>query len=157
MASHNTGFMQPLPHDHGSYGLVLFLPLSLSMEVGRLGRLSFDPGHYLYVGSAFGPGGLAARVGHHARRTAKPHWHIDYFRAIAVLREVWYTKDNEKREHHWADVLTGLSDRSIPGFGSTDCQCMTHLFYTRAPMLFDQFRNLCLARFTPHAPVMRLC
>ena len=37
------------------------------VPIGKLGVLHLLPGIYVYVGSAFGPGGIAARVGRHAR------------------------------------------------------------------------------------------
>ncbi len=39
-------------------------------EMGRLGRFDIIPGYYAYVGSAFGSGGLPARLGHHLKSTA---------------------------------------------------------------------------------------
>ncbi|MBT8467436.1 MAG: DUF123 domain-containing protein, partial [Deltaproteobacteria bacterium] len=36
------------------------------VEVGRLGTICFDAPFYVYVGSAFGPGGLAARLRAHS-------------------------------------------------------------------------------------------
>jgi Uri superfamily endonuclease len=48
------------------------------LSVGRLGEFDLVPGFYAYVGSAFGLGGLRARIGHHPESTAEPHWHIDY-------------------------------------------------------------------------------
>ena len=61
----------------GVYLLVFRLPVGWE---GRLGgrRLRLEPGCYLYVGSAMGHGGLAARLRRHlcgARR--RLHWHID--------------------------------------------------------------------------------
>jgi len=79
-----------LPSDPGTYILVLRCSTSRTIRIGRLGKLPLQPGWYLYAGSAFGPGGLRARVGHHARRAARPRWHIDYFRRCARLEAVWY-------------------------------------------------------------------
>jgi Uri superfamily endonuclease len=58
--------------------------------MGSLGRLQLRPGYYVYVGSAFGPGGLRARIEHHARPAVRPHWHIDYLRRYTRLEAVWY-------------------------------------------------------------------
>ncbi|HEX9029228.1 MAG TPA: DUF123 domain-containing protein, partial [Anaerolineales bacterium] len=54
-----------LPAAPGSYVLYLRLSQRLELGVGRLGRLSFPAGEYLYLGSAGGPGGLRARLGRH--------------------------------------------------------------------------------------------
>jgi Uri superfamily endonuclease len=58
----------------GTYALVLKSSSDPKVEVGKLGRLHVRPGFYVYVGSAFGPGGLKARIAHHMKISARPHW-----------------------------------------------------------------------------------
>lgn len=115
--------------DPGTYVLVLELREEESLEIGGLGEHRFRPGRYLYVGSAFGPGGVAGRLRHHVRRTSRPHWHIDYLRARARLSEVWFRHDVAPREHDWAAALGGVPGASEPveGFGASDCGCSSHL------------------------------
>jgi Uri superfamily endonuclease len=92
------------------------------------------PGWLLYVGSAFGPGGLAGRLGHHLRAgaasAAKPHWHIDYLRAALPLVEVWLCPGPQRLEHRLALALHAAPDSSIPlpRCGASDCTCPAHLF-----------------------------
>ncbi len=62
-----------LPEDKGTYVLVAFVAEMKRLEIGRLGAHDVVPGFYLYVGSAFGSGGLRARIGHHLESTASPH------------------------------------------------------------------------------------
>ena len=50
-----------VPKTSGVYVLIFKLEASLEVEVGRFGRQMLPAGHMLYVGSAFGPGGLRAR------------------------------------------------------------------------------------------------
>ena len=57
-----------LPSLPGTYVLLMRLSKRLDISVGTLGVLSAQAGYYVYVGSALGPGGLAARVGRHCRR-----------------------------------------------------------------------------------------
>jgi Uri superfamily endonuclease len=99
--------------------------------VGKLGKFEFQPGYYLYVGSAFGPGGLAGRLKHHVKTSPCPHWHIDYLRREATLVQVWFSEDEIPREHEWANMLQALPGAIIPvnSFGSSDCACRSHLFY----------------------------
>jgi Uri superfamily endonuclease len=52
----------------GTYALVLAAQKQRTISVGKLGILDVRPGFYVYVGSALGPGGLAARIGRHARQ-----------------------------------------------------------------------------------------
>ncbi len=92
------------------------------------------PGYYLYMGSAFGPGGLRGRLSHHFAPPASPYWHIDYLRQAAELLEVWHTDDPVKREHVWARALCKHPQCSIPAprFGASDCRCPAHLVYMEA-------------------------
>ncbi len=127
----------------GGYALLLRANRRRTVRIGRLGQLAVQPGCYVYVGSALGPGGVRARVGHHVHITQRPHWHIDYLRRAAALQHVWYSYDSVRREHAWADIFAHLPDASIPlpGFGASDCACPTHLyFFPRQPRL-DTFRR----------------
>ncbi len=118
------------PSTPGSYLLWLYLARSRDIDVGRLGRCRFRRGWYFYSGSAFGPGGLAARLGHHRHAVVRPHWHIDYLRKWAVIRAVWLCR-GVNREHEWSASLQTLPGAEMPykGFGSSDCKCRSHLVY----------------------------
>ncbi len=73
----------------GTYVLILHAGSPAArVAIGRFGVLAVQPGYYVYVGSAFGPGGLKARLAHHAGPAKSPHWHIDYLRAALPLREL---------------------------------------------------------------------
>ena len=115
----------------GTYALVLKSTSDQWIDVGKLGRLSVRPGFYVYIGSAFGPGGLKARIGHHMKISTRPHWHIDYLRPSMVLKEIWFTYDSRHCEHQWAGVLARVSSGCIPiaGFGASDCRCKSHLYF----------------------------
>jgi Uri superfamily endonuclease len=114
----------------GTYILLLKNPKLKSIKVGRLGECIFSRGWYLYVGSAFGPGGVAARCRHHLGMSPRPHWHIDYLRAESILSQIWFTHDPCRREHEWAELLFKHFNlrRPVPGFGASDCECGSHLF-----------------------------
>ncbi|MBW2279472.1 MAG: GIY-YIG nuclease family protein [Deltaproteobacteria bacterium] len=120
----------PVPAEPGTYALLLELPRAAHVQIGRLGRYRFERGCYLYVGSALGPGGLRARLRHHARHAESPRWHVDYLRHEARLSQVWYTQDTRRHEHAWARAAGGLRGASSPvhGFGASDCDCASHLF-----------------------------
>jgi Uri superfamily endonuclease len=109
--------------------LVMRLARCTTISIGRLGEFRFPTGWYLYVGSARGPGGLAARVSRHHRTSKTHHWHIDYLRAHAELIAAWYTTGRQKRECNWADTLSALPGAAIPvpRFGASDCRCPAHL------------------------------
>lgn len=115
----------------GTYVLILRLLRDHRIQVGKLGSFEFRLGFYAYVGSAFGPGGLAGRLKHHMTPAVRPHWHIDYLRKVAVLKQVWLSESEARREHDWAVLAQKLpgATPSVRGFGSSDCRCETHLFY----------------------------
>ena len=122
----------------GTYALILACRQTGSVRIGRLSRLDLQPGYYVYVGSALGTGGLQARLRHHLQIPARPHWHIDYLRAVCDVREVWFTSDTARFEHRWAKVMAGLPGAGVPlpRFGSSDCACVAHLFsYARVPSI----------------------
>ena len=147
--------MDALP---GTYALMLQADRRQTVQVGRLGQLAVEPGCYVYVGSALGPGGVRARVGHHSRLATRPHWHIDYLRRTATLRHVWYSYDSVHREHAWADIFARMPGTSIPllGFGASDCACPAHLyFFPRQPRL-DTFRRRLRATIPNHSRVDRV-
>jgi Uri superfamily endonuclease len=146
-----------LPNDRGTYALVLHAEAARRLRVGRLGWLEVSPGFYLYVGSALGSGGLAARVTRHRRLAAVRHWHIDYLRARTRLESVWYACDDVRREHEWACVLRGIAGSRVacPGFGASDCRCDTHLFHFRSAPSLAAFREAVLSGCVNHPAIFR--
>jgi len=139
----------------GTYALVLFAPREACVQVGKLGELRVRRGTFVYVGSAFGPGGVAARVRHHVCSRAAPRWHLDWLRDHLRPREVWLTHDGAHREHEWARIFQDLPGASAPlaGFGASDCRCPAHLFRFASPPSAAMFRRR-LGRTIPgHAPV----
>lgn len=125
--------METLPPRPGTYVLMLSISKPIRITVGKKGPFQFLSGWYAYVGSAMGPGGLAARVGRHLKIRKKAHWHIDYLRVSAHLIGVFWVAGTQAREHRWASHLgrMPLSGEPIKGFGCSDCKCEAHLFYFR--------------------------
>ena len=128
------------PAHPGTYALLLPSKITSLVRIGKLGTLPVDPGFYVYIGSAFGPGGLRSRVANHRKVSTRPHWHIDYLRPETSLQSAWYTCDVTKREHLWAAVMGAIPGAQIPleGFGASDCNCPTHLF-----CFAEMFKDAC--------------
>jgi Uri superfamily endonuclease len=105
--------------------------------------MHFQSGFYLYVGSAFGAGGVRARVNHHLQASTRPHWHIDYLKPHVSVREVWLSYDRKRREHLWARFLSSMPGISVPmpGFGSSDCGCEAHLFFLKSDAMRERIRD----------------
>ena len=122
----------------GTYILILEMEVDHSVQIGRLGTFDLRAGWYAYVGSAFGSGGLRGRLNHHLTPPVRPHWHIDYLRAAATVREVWTVASPTPYEHRWASGLGSLlgAHLPIPRFGASDCRCAAHLVhFTEHPLL----------------------
>ena len=121
--------MKIMESKSGTYALILRSQKSTSTQIGRWGRLHIKPGYYIYVGSAFGPGGVRARILRHCRKDKSKHWHIDYLRERVDPIFVWYSHEPRNLEHRWAELLSEMRETSsVKGFGCTDCRCYTHLF-----------------------------
>ena len=122
----------------GTYALILRNDSKVTIQIGRWGRICVKPGYYTYIGSAFGPGGVRARVSRHLRREKRKHWHIDYLREFMEPVGIWYTHDRQRLEHIWARSLSDMGGiRPIHGFGCSDCSCDSHLFHAPTESAFD--------------------
>ena len=119
------------PAVKGSYALLLRLEETAVIQVGKLGEFAFTPGYYLYLGSALGSGGLAARLRRHLTADKRPFWHIDYLRQRTAVASVWYAADGRNWEHSWAAAALELPGAAVPAprFGASDCRCPTHLIF----------------------------
>ena len=120
-----------IPALKGSYILIMYVQQQSIVEIGRKGSMTLQPGFYLYVGSAFGPGGLCARVGRHARDEKPLRWHIDYLRQKAGLVAVYFSTDQKHLEDDWAESIENWPDTQVPlaGFGASDSHALSHLFF----------------------------
>ncbi len=140
----------------GTYLLVLEAARSAHIRVGRRRELEVTPGWYVYIGSALGPGGVAARCRHHRQPAQRPHWHIDYLRTVCALREIWFRYDPRRREHQWAGLLpAGLGGgETVAGFGVSDCDCQSHLFRFDSRPSYRQFQNALGRQLLDHSPLL---
>ncbi len=125
----------------GTYALVLQLERQAEIAIGKLGTFTFPTGYYLYLGSALGPGGLEARLSRHRRRDKKLRWHIDYLLEYAQLVEVWSAASTARLECLWAQAARGLpgGEIPVPGFGSSDCRCPSHLIRLLRKPSYEEF------------------
>ena len=137
----------------GTYVLIFSACQKGQPQIGRRGTLDLQPGFYIYVGSAFGPGGLKARIAHHCKKNFRPHWHIDYLDPFLELSEIWYTYHPVQREHQWAQIIENTRGTSVPldGFGSSDCRCKSHLFFHNTRPSITTFRRKIYANIENHS------
>ena len=115
----NAAKLSPEP---GAYLLLLRLDGSTPLPPHFGGRL--PAGVYGYVGSARGPGGVAARCRRHLRARKPRHWHVDWLSTHAAARLV--APFYRARECDVLDALVSCgANLPVAGFGSTDCRCCT--------------------------------
>ncbi|MGM0409434.1 MAG: GIY-YIG nuclease family protein [Bacillota bacterium] len=123
-----------LDYDSGVYLLEVFLHKPKKIEVGALGIHTFPPGYYYYAGSA--QKNLKSRIERHYKVTKKAHWHIDYLLAEGHLKRHFTWQKDKKGEceiaSHLKDELGGKV--IVTGFGSSDCECESHLIYFSNPL-----------------------
>lgn len=109
----------------GVYVIEVHLVQGLQIAVGSLGLVTFEPGPYLYVGSALR--GLPARIARHARENKPLRWHIDRLTVRGTVRRALIWSPDKRLECEIAGAL-GRRLPVVAGFGSSDCRCRGHLF-----------------------------
>ncbi|MBA7498825.1 hypothetical protein ES704_01563 [subsurface metagenome] len=111
--------------------MLIYISEDLKVRVGQLGEVSFKKGDYIYIGSAIGC--LEVRLRRHLKKDKKSFWHIDYLlenKKVKIL-QIWTI--DKKMECQTAEVFCQDPTTEIikKGFGSSDCKCVTHLFYIK--------------------------
>ncbi|MFC1966496.1 DUF123 domain-containing protein [Chloroflexota bacterium] len=115
----------------GSYILLIKLPEEKTISVGSLKAIRFARDYYAYVGSAMG--GYKSRLNRYLKRNKKPHWHIDYLLQEASITDIILCETEHRVECAIAQALNRRFD-AVPGFGSSDCKCRSHLFFAAGGM-----------------------
>ena len=111
----------------GIYLLVIRVDKDLKLKVGSLGKVNFEKGIYVYVGSA--QNNLEKRIKRYKSKRKKIFWHIDYLlnNKFSEIIKVFYKKTEKSKE---CETAKKLIKYGIPvnHFGSSDCKCKSHLF-----------------------------
>jgi Uri superfamily endonuclease len=122
----------------GIYILEISVGRNISVKVGKLGSVNFDKGLYAYVGSA--QNNLEKRVERHLSKQKKNFWHIDYLLANESVNIIGvFFKTAEKSEE--CEFAAELAKSSLPvtGFGSSDCECASHLYRLPSVQFLRQY------------------
>jgi Uri superfamily endonuclease len=111
----------------GVYALVLQVTAKAMIAVGRLESLEFVPGVYIYVGSALNS--LPGRIARHFRSAKRIRWHIDYLLGDPSVRLLSFAirSTTHKIECAMSRAIQESAVASTNGFGSSDCNCDSHL------------------------------
>lgn len=120
-----------IDEQHTLYAITVKLSEDIDeLPIGKLGRFTFRKGLYVYVGSA--KRHIKKRIERHLKIDKKQHWHFDYLRPHVEIIDV-KTFSNEEGEcglfHKLKEEYNGKI--VVKKFGSSDCQCMSHLFYVK--------------------------
>lgn len=112
----------------GSYILTIHLADQTLISVPRIETSVVEPGVYLYVGSAYGSGGIAARLKRHLKRHKKIHWHVDQLTTKAATVGALIVPGGNECELVETLLASGCFKTAIKNFGSSDCRtCDSHL------------------------------
>lgn len=129
----------------GSYVLIIKIDRDRNLRIGKLGTVGFKKGYYAYVGSALN--GLNGRIRRHISNRKSLHWHVDYLLKEGKITDVYVKSAEEKEECDIADLLS-LRFQSIKNFGSSDCKCRGHLFFsTNKKELINTIISIGMVRF----------
>ncbi|MBC7112776.1 MAG: GIY-YIG nuclease family protein [Candidatus Methanomethyliales bacterium] len=116
----------------GVYAIILKLDRHMSLNLGKK-RFDLNSGIYIYAGSAFGPGGIYARLGRHLKTfktgATKKHWHIDFLLPHSTTFVPVCAPSTRKLECELVRSLRESGFKTVDGFGNTDCRsdCGGHL------------------------------
>ena len=115
--------------DSGCYFLVIENAPGKEITIGKLGTFTFPAGFYVYTGSAMNS--LKKRIGRHLSINKKLHWHIDYLLAETRIIFAGFIETKERIECQLNSIISGFDKAAalVPRFGSSDCNCKTHLFH----------------------------
>jgi len=136
--------------DRGSYLVIVEVPSKTRLQAGRLAARNFPKGYYVYVGSAMSD--LSARLARHTRKTKKLRWHIDYLTTKADRIIPLPIRSSERLECGIAEALSAILKPGPGGFGSSDCRCAGHLFFSATNPLHSADFHRVLQRFRMNYP-----
>ena len=117
-------------YPEGVYLLKIRVRPETELKIDKLANQTME-GDYLYVGSAHGQVGFK-RVSRHLKVSAGNHdgghWHIDHLLQAAELVRAWLLPTEQSLECQLARELASRFPQPVRGFGSSDCNCKSHLF-----------------------------
>ena len=123
-----SGSIDHLPPYLGAYGLLIRLPRQFTGRIGALGQVTLPSDCYLYLGSAYGPGGLPARLRRHLRAEKRLHWHVDYLTTAGTAEGIFVLPGGCECELVDHALRLPAVNAPVAGFGSSDCRrCAAHL------------------------------
>jgi Uri superfamily endonuclease len=76
---------------------------------------------------------LEGRIARHLRQKKKLHWHIDYLLKYSKIKKVErFPGLKGECKLHKDTLIKMVGENFIEGFGSSDCECGTHLILIKS-------------------------
>jgi len=122
--------------NRGTYLVILKLDEKKEIAVGKLSKIPFREGYYVYIGSALN--NLDKRVERHKRWRKRLRWHIDYLRAESTFHNSIAIRSGDRLECDIAREMKKIGEWEAPGFGCSDCFCSSHLFGIKTDPLMSR-------------------
>ncbi len=110
----------------GVYVLVIYNNKDREVDIGRLGRIRFEEGFYAYIGSS--KGDLFKRISRQLNKKRSKYWHIDYLLDFCKVKLIYYSFTDRNVE---CEIARNLRLKPVKNFGSSNCRCKSHLFYSK--------------------------
>jgi Uri superfamily endonuclease len=126
-----------LDNKYISYILLIKNKEDKRIKIGKTLTQKFKKGFYVYIGSA--KVNLISRIKRHLSSYKKLFWHIDYFLKSdkVEIKNVWLSS---LEECEVANIFAKKGE-PIKKFGSSDCRCISHLFYHLKERKIKDFLN----------------
>lgn len=112
----------------GVYWLVIKVLKTKEISIGKLGKIKFEKGRYIYIGSA--QKNLEKRIERHFKKKKKIFWHIDYLlkdKDVKIEKVILFPQKRKNEECALAKQIS-KKGKPIENFGSSDCKCKSHLY-----------------------------
>lgn len=103
--------------------LLINIQKETQIKIGSLGKIKFEKGNYVYIGSA--KNNIAKRIQRHQKTNKKKHWHIDYITTNKNCKIIDAYYSENKKECQTAKQLI-KKGTPIKNLGSSDCKCSSH-------------------------------
>lgn len=124
---HCVSAFDELNAERGAYLLLIELSCPVRLRSRTIEHRVLVPGDYVYAGSAWGSGGIKARVERHLKRRKCRHWHVDEVTEVAESIHPIAVPGGHECDLVQLLLTTGQFSVPVKGFGSSDCsRCDSH-------------------------------
>ena len=113
--------------DRGTYVVVINVKKPLETIVGALGKKNFEPGIYVYVGSAMNS--ISKRVKRHMEKFKKLRWHLDYLTTRPEVEVIGAFAFYDEKIEEKVSLEFSKKYEFIEGFGASDMRRVSSNLY----------------------------